>query len=96
MFLDRAGWHQAQALVVPDNLTLDWLPPPPRYSPQCNPQERVWREVRCQPFGNHDYDSMDAVETALERRLRELESAPQLIQSLTGFDWIVNVSLNAQ
>ena len=39
---------------------------------------------------------MDAVEAALERRLRELESAPQLIQSLTGFDWIVNVSLKAQ
>lgn len=27
MFLDRAGWHQAKALVVPDNLTLDWSPP---------------------------------------------------------------------
>jgi len=36
MFLDRAGWHQAKALVVPENLTLDWLP---AYSPQCNPQE---------------------------------------------------------
>ena len=43
MFMDRAGWHQAKALVVPDNLTVDWLPP---YSPQCNPQELVWREVR--------------------------------------------------
>jgi len=60
MFLDRAGWHQAKALVVPDNLTLDWLPP---YSPQCNPEELVWREVRRQPFGNHDFDSVDAVET---------------------------------
>ena len=93
MFLDRAGWHQAHGLVVPDNLTLDWLPP---YSPQCNPQERVWREVRRQPFGNHNYDSMDAVEAALERRLRELECAPQIIQSLTGFDWIINVTLKAK
>ena len=61
MFLDRAGWHLAQALVLPENLTLDWLPP---YSPQCNPQELVWREIRRQPFGNHDYDSLDAVEKA--------------------------------
>jgi hypothetical protein len=59
MFLGRAGWHRAKALVVPDTLTLDWLP---AYSPQCNPEELVWREVRRQPFGNHDYDSMDAVE----------------------------------
>lgn len=93
MFLDRAGWHQAQALVVPPNLTLDWLPP---YRPQCNPQELVWREVRRKPFGNHDYDSMNAVENALVRRLQQLESAPAQIQSLTGFDWIVNVKLNAK
>ena len=93
MFLDRAGWHQAKALVVPDNLTLAWLPP---YSPQCNPQELVWREVRREPFGNHDYDSMTAVEDALEHRLGQLEASPSRIQSLTGFDWIVNVRLNAQ
>jgi len=93
MFMDRAGWHQAKALVVPDNLTVDWLPPA---SPQCNPQELVWRQVRRQPFGNHNFDSMDAVETALERRLRQLESSPAQIQSLTGFDWIINVILNAK
>jgi transposase len=93
LFLDRAGWHQANALEVPDNITLDWLPP---YSPQCNPQELVWREVRRQPFGNHDYESMDTVETALERRLRQWESSPAQIRSLTGFDWIVNLTLNAK
>jgi hypothetical protein len=93
MFLDRAGGHRAKALVVPPNLTLDWLP---AYSPQCNPEELVWREVRRQPFGNHDYDSMDAVENALAHRLRQLESSPAFIQSLTGFDWIVNVTLNAK
>src|SRR5439155_19886015 len=67
MFLDRAGWHRATALVLPANITLDWLP---AYSPQCNPQELVWREVRRQPFGNHDYRSMRAVESALMDRLR--------------------------
>ena len=78
---------------MPENLTVAWLPP---YSPQCNPQELVWRELRRQPFGNHDYDSMDRVETALEGRLRQLESSPSQIQSLTGFDWIVNVKLRAK
>ncbi len=92
LFLDRAGGHQAKALVVPDNLTLDWLP---AYSPQCNPKELVWREVRRQPFSNHDYDSMDAVENALAHRLHRLETSPAQIQSLTGFDWIINVRSNA-
>jgi hypothetical protein len=66
----------------------------PAYSPQCNPQELVWREVRRQPFGNHDHDSMDAVENALEYRLCQPESLPTQFQPLTGFNWIVNVSLN--
>lgn len=47
MFLDRAGWHRAKSLVVPPNLTLDWLPAD---SPQGHPQQRVWREVRRQPL----------------------------------------------
>jgi hypothetical protein len=93
MFLDRAGGHRAQALVRPENLTLDWLP---AYSPQGNPQELGWRDMRRQPFGNHNYDSMDAVEDALERRLHQLESCPAPIQSPTGFDWIVTVRLNAK
>lgn len=38
MFLDRAGWYQAKALVVPVNLTLDWLSP---YGLQCNLEELV-------------------------------------------------------
>ena len=59
-------------------------------APQGNPQELVWREVRRHPFGNHDYVSMDTVETALERRLAQLESSPAQIHSLTGFDWIIN------
>jgi hypothetical protein len=39
---------------------------------------------------------MDQVESALESRLAQLESSPAQIQSLTGFDWIVNVILNAK
>jgi len=30
MFLDQAGWHKAKAVVVPDTMRLEWLPP---YSP---------------------------------------------------------------
>jgi hypothetical protein len=39
---------------------------------------------------------MAAVETALERRRRQWESTPAQIQSLTGFDGIVNVRLKAK
>ncbi len=41
--LDQAGWHGARALVVPPNLTLVPLPP---YSPELNPVERPWLDLR--------------------------------------------------
>ena len=39
LILDRAGWHVARGLTVPDNITL--VPSPP-YSPELNPVERAW------------------------------------------------------
>jgi hypothetical protein len=39
LVLDRAGWHGANALVVPANITLAALPP---RSPELNPVERLW------------------------------------------------------
>jgi transposase len=39
MILDRAGWHGAAGLVVPESITLVALPP---YAPELNPVERVW------------------------------------------------------
>jgi hypothetical protein len=39
---------------------------------------------------------MNSVELAMLDRLRELESSPARIQSLTRFDWIVDVRVNAR
>ena len=43
LILDRAGWHLAGALAVPQNITI--LPLPPR-SPELNPVENVWQFLR--------------------------------------------------
>ena len=92
-FLDRAGWQRARTRVVPDHLTLDWLP---AYSLQGNPQALVWREVRRPPFGNPAYEDMHSVENTLERRRHQRKSSPAQFQSRTGFDWMVNATLNAK
>ncbi len=39
MFVDGAGWHKADDLIVPKNLSLFCLPP---YSPELNPIEQIW------------------------------------------------------
>ena len=39
VIMDRAGWHCAKVLIVPNNLSLAFLPP---CSPELNVIERVW------------------------------------------------------
>jgi transposase len=43
VLMDKAGWHTASELRVPENLTLVFLPP---YSPELNPIERLWLHLR--------------------------------------------------
>ncbi|MGL3709408.1 transposase [Leptospirillum ferriphilum] len=53
MVLDGAGWHRNQELKVPDNIRLLSLPP---YSPELNPVEHLWDELRENFFHNRDLD----------------------------------------
>lgn len=87
MFMDRAGWHRSHELVIPSNIRIEWLPP---YSPQCNPAEHIWDEIREKWFANRVFKSLDAVETTLCESLCTLENNPEQVAKLTGFDWIIS------
>jgi transposase len=92
LVLDGAGWHKAKRLFVPPNMRLVPLPP---WSPQLNPVEHVWDEVREKYFANRRFVSLDQLEEQLVAGLASLEVDAQRIASLTGFDWITCVPLNA-
>ena len=92
MILDGAGWHKSNDFNLPDNLRLLFLPP---YSPELNPQEHIWDEWREKYFHNRAFESMDALENHLVAALNNLENAPALIKSITGWDWIINATSNA-
>jgi transposase len=92
MVLDGAGWHKAKRLQVPTSMRLLFLPPG---SPQLNPVEHLWDEVREKWFANRVFDSMDAVEEQLLTALKTLEEDSPRVASLTGFDWIKSIPLNA-
>src|SRR5262249_26666737 len=55
LLVDRAGWHRAQRLVVPENIRL--LPQPAR-SPELNPTEHVWDELREKSLANRSFASL--------------------------------------
>jgi transposase len=92
MVLDGAGWHRANSLIVPENMRLEGLPP---YSPQLNPVEHLWDEIREKWFANEVFDSLDGVEGRLVEALVALESNQDWVASTTGFDWVINCQLTA-
>ena len=87
MFLDQAGWHKAKDLDIPPNIRLVSLPP---YSPKLNPAEHIWDELREKYFHNIAFDSIGAVEDQLVVGLKSLENDAELVQSTTGFNWIIS------
>lgn len=80
--VDRASWHRAKSLEIPENIRL--LPQPP-YSPEVMPVEHVWDEIREKYFANHIFKSLEAVELTLCQALKELDQAPERLRSMTNF-----------
>ena len=85
MLLDQAGWHMSKRLQIPENIRL--LPQPP-YSPELNPVEHVWEYLREKATPNKAFKSLDQLQDALCRYLRELEDAPEKLRSMTDFPYL--------
>jgi transposase len=58
VLLDRAGWHQSRALVVPDNVT---LVPLPAHAPEMNPVENIWQYMRDNWLSKRIFRSYDDI-----------------------------------
>lgn len=54
LVLDQAGWHKAKNLIVPQNITLLYLP---AYSPELNPIERLWAYLKSHYLSNRIYEN---------------------------------------
>ena len=87
MVLDGAGWHRGGVLKVPVNIWLLSLPP---YSPELNPVENIWDELREKHFHNKVFADLDALEAQLLYGLKYLEDHPALTESIAGWPWIIN------
>jgi transposase len=87
MFMDQAGWHKAKGLRIPPNIELAFLPP---YSPELNPQEQIWDELREKFFGNKLFKSLEAVVDTAVQGLQYLEALPLTVARLTQRKWAFN------
>ena len=85
MIYDGAPCHSPGALNIPDTMTVRTLPP---YSPQLNPVENIWDDMREKFFANIVFESMDAVENKISeaasttRKKRKLSNPSRLSHGL--------------
>lgn len=91
MVMDGAGWHKSRSLNVPDNIRLIILP---AYSPELNPVEHIWDELREKGFHNRVFSSLDALENHLVSELARLENTPEITHSIVAWPWIINALMN--
>lgn len=83
--MDKAGWHTTKMLKIPSNIILWFLPP---YSPELNPVELMWRELRTKYFNNRTFKSMQELEDHLEYALSDFAKHKESIKKLTKINYI--------
>ncbi len=86
LVLDGAPNHRSGDLIVPSNITLLFLPP---YSPELNPKENIWEEIREKIFKNYALKSMKEVNAKLDDAVLYIDSRPDIVKSITSFPYIV-------
>lgn len=89
LVMDGAGWHVANDLHIPDNITILRLP---SYSPELNPIERVWQHMRDRFFSHRVFADMDHIFDACCDGWNRLCAETGRIASLTAFPYCAKVN----
>lgn len=84
LLLDRAGWHTTTALIVPDNISLLFLP---SRAPELNPVENIWQYLRANWLSNRVFDTYHDIIDAACDAWQNLCDQPQTITSIGSRKW---------
>jgi transposase len=85
VIVDGAGWHIADALVIPDNISLLFLPP---YSPELNAQENIWEYLRQNYLAGRIFNSYNDIVDACCNAWKALINETGRIASIATRDWL--------
>lgn len=88
MVMDCAAWQRSKTLKIPENMEIYPLLP---YSPELNPVENIWDEVREKGFFNEIFKCMKDVETRLCDILHDLETDDKRVKGIMGWKWILSM-----
>ena len=83
---DGAAWHKSKGLQIPENIEIFPLLP---YTPEMNPIEQIWKEIRKLGFKNEIFQTLEKVVDRLCDTICSLSS--ETIKSITGREWILSM-----
>jgi putative transposase len=83
---DGAAWHRSKNLEIPENIELFQLPPA---TPEMNPIEQIWKEIRKRGFRNEIFLTLDKVVDRLCETICSLSH--DVVKSITGREWIIGM-----
>ena len=85
LVVDNAAWHTAKALEIPPNIELFQSLP---YTPELNPIEMIWKELREKGFRNEAFSTLSDVMDRLCKTFKSLMQDAARVSSITYWDWI--------
>ncbi|WP_367368699.1 IS630 family transposase [Schleiferilactobacillus harbinensis] len=91
LICDNAVWHKSKGLEVPDNITILHIPP---YTPEMNPIEQIWAELRKRGFTNCVFQTLEKVVDRLCDIINTLTLTD--VKSITHRDWLIRPSLELE
>ena len=87
MIMDNAGCHQVgwDETEEKPSTKIVFLPP---YSPDFNPQERMFQEIK-KPLKGKVFHDLKPIEDIIVEKVKDFENNPQAVKDLTAWKWIV-------
>jgi transposase len=89
---DNASWHKSNDLVIPGNIEIFPLLP---YTPELNPIEMIWDELREKFFRNELFNTLAKVSDRLCEGVLHLMNNKDTVKSIAGWNWILSMFLEA-
>lgn len=83
LVLDNAPSHRSRQIAWADKLRPLRLPP---YSPELNPAEQVFRQLR-QGISNRVFETLDSLVDTLTDAMKQFWENPRILVRLTNYPW---------
>lgn len=84
LVLDRAGWHTSKKIGTHTNLS---ILPLPAASPELNPTEQIWRQLRDEELANRCFNDYEDIVQSSCRAWNNFTQRPGAVKKLCTRGW---------